>query len=154
MKFDSIVDIYDSPGYLLRRSGQFVTTAFDEQMGGMGITASQLTSFLAVRAQPGMQQRELASVLGWDEATIGLMVRKLEAQGLFERRSSSRSRRGMEIYLTEEGHKFYRKIKPHVVQVQKTLLETLSPAERKQVLYLLSKMLNVANSHHHAPTGR
>jgi DNA-binding MarR family transcriptional regulator len=154
MKFDSIVDIYDSPGYLLRRSGQLVTTAFDQQMGGMGITASQLTSFLAVQVQPGMQQRELAAALGWDEATIGLMVRKLESQGLFERRSSPRSRRGKEIYLTEAGEAFYRKIKPHVVEVQRVLLEALSPAERTQILYLLSKLLKVANSHHQAPSGR
>src|SRR4051812_1802077 len=103
MKFESMVDIYDTPGYLMRRSGQFVTSAFDQEMGDTGITASQLTSFLAVRVQPGMQQRELASVLGWDEATIGLMVRKLESNGLFERRSSPRSRRGKEIYLTEAG---------------------------------------------------
>jgi DNA-binding MarR family transcriptional regulator len=149
-----MVDIYDSPGYLLRRSGQLVTTAFDQRMGGMGITASQLTSFLAVQVQPGMQQRELASVLGWDEATIGLMVRKLESQGLFERRNSPRSRRGKEIYLTEAGRVFYRKIKPHVGEVQRTLLQALSPDERKQILYLLSKMLNVTNSHHQAPAER
>lgn len=145
MKFDSFTQMYGTPGYLLRRSGQFATATFDAEMGDMGITASQLAAFLAVHIQPGLQQRELAATLNWDEATVGGMVRRLEAQGWLERRSSPRSRRGRAIYMTPAGHELYNRIKPSVIQVQKNLLKALAPQERKQLLYLLSKMMGETN---------
>jgi DNA-binding MarR family transcriptional regulator len=147
MKLNSFKQMYDMPGYLFRRSGQFVTATFDEEMNGMGITASQVAVFLAVHIQPGMQQRELSVALSWDEATVGGMVGRLEAQGLLERRSTTRSRRGREIYMTPAGEAFYTRIAPHVAKVQKNLLKALTPDERGQLLYLVSKMLGVNNSH-------
>lgn len=150
MELTSFTQMYGMPGYLLRRAGQFVTATFDAEMGKMGITASQLAAFLAVHIQPGLQQRELAAALNWDEATVGGMVRRLEAQGWFERRSSSRSRRGREIYMTPAGAEFYERIEHHVAQVQKNLLKALAPDERKQILYLLSKMMGETNDFYEA----
>jgi DNA-binding MarR family transcriptional regulator len=147
MKLDSFRQMYDMPGYLLRRAGQFVTATFDAEMRGMGITASQVAAFLAVHVQPGMQQRELSAALSWDEATVGGMLRRLEAQGLLERRPTPRSRRGRAIYMTPAGEQFYRRIAPHVAKVQRNLLKAFTADERQQFLYLLSKMLDVDNSH-------
>jgi DNA-binding MarR family transcriptional regulator len=147
MKLDSFRQMYDMPGYLLRRAGQFVTATFDAEMRGMGITASQVAAFLAVHVQPGMQQRELSAALSWDEATVGGMLRRLEAQGLLERRPTPRSRRGRAIYMTPAGEQFYRRIAPHVAKVQRNLLKAFTADEREQFLYLLSKMLDVDNSH-------
>jgi DNA-binding MarR family transcriptional regulator len=148
MELDSFFKMRGMPGYLLRRAGQFVTATFDAEMGKMGITASQLAVFLAVHIQPGLQSRELGGVLSWDEATVGGMVRRLEAQGLIERRVSPRSRRGREIYMTANGKAFYEHISSHVPKVQENLLKAFTPEESQQLLYLLSKMLNVTNSHH------
>lgn len=151
MKRDSFDKMYGMPAYLLRRAGQLVTSTHDAETGKLGITASQVAAFLAVHVRPGMQQRELAAALSWDEATVGGMVRRLEAQGLIERRSSPRSRRGREIYMTEAGQEFYKRITPHVAKVQKSLLKAFTPDERDQLLYLLSKMLGVSNSYFEPP---
>ena len=102
------IKLYDMPGYLLRRGGQFINATFDAEMGKMGLTASQLAAFLAVSIQEGMEQRELAARLNWDEATVGGMVRRLEAQGYFERRSSPKSKRGLQIYMTPKGKALYK----------------------------------------------
>jgi DNA-binding MarR family transcriptional regulator len=151
MKLDSFDKMHDMPAYLLRRAGQLVTSTHDAETGKLGITASQVAAFLAIHVQPGMQQRELAAALSWDEATVGGMVRRLEAQGLIERRSSPRSRRGREIYMTEAGEEFYKRVTPHVAKVQKNLLKAFTPDERDQLMYLLSKMLGVSNSYYAAP---
>jgi len=140
--------LYDSPGYLLRRGGQFITAHFDAEMGHMGLTSSQLAVFLAVHVKEGMEQRELAAALNWDEATVGGMVRRLEAQGLLSRRSSPRSKRGMQIHLSEKGHDLYKRAKPHVDNVQKNVLQALEAEERVQLLRLLSKMMGEKNSHY------
>jgi len=146
MKIETVTDMYDMPGYLLRRSGQFINAAFEAEMGDMGITASQLAAVLAVHIAPGLQQRELAAMLNWEEATVGGMVRRLEAQGLFERRSSPRSRRGRAIYMTPAGEELFERARPHIAQIQRNVLQALDPDERTQLLYLLSKMMGETNS--------
>lgn len=148
MKQDPFITLYDMPGYLLRRSGQFINAHFDAVMGHLGLTAGQLAVFLAVSMQPGMQQRELAAALNWDEATVGGMVRRLVAQGLLDRRSSPRSKRGLEIYMAEKGEALYEQTKPLVARIQENVLDNLELDERKELLRLLSKMMGENNSHH------
>ncbi|WP_167772664.1 MarR family winged helix-turn-helix transcriptional regulator [Ramlibacter henchirensis] len=140
--------LYDMPAHLIRRAHQHVTQVFEHEMGYLGITASQLGVLIAAHLQPGLQQRELAGTLYFDEATLGGMVGRLEAQGYIERRSSSRSTRGREIYLTPEGQRLYARIEPHVRNIQRELLSRLSGEERKQFLHLLSKVIAADNSHH------
>lgn len=154
MNNSPFIQLYDLPGYLLRRSGQFVNANFEAEMGHLGITAGQLAAFLAVRIRPGMQQRELANALNWDEATVGGMVRRLVAQGLLERRSSPRSKRGLEIYMTQAGQALYQKAEPHIAQIQKNVLKNLEQKEQQELLRLLSKMMGENNSHYQAPTNK
>jgi DNA-binding MarR family transcriptional regulator len=142
------IKLYDMPGYLLRRGGQFINATFDAEMGKMGLTASQLAAFLAVSIQEGMEQRELAARLNWDEATVGGMVRRLEAQGYFERRSSPKSKRGLQIYMTPKGKALYKQAEPHVARIQVNVMRNLAPDEQKTLLYLLSKMMGENNSYY------
>lgn len=147
MKLQTINDIHDSPGYLLRRSGQLVSSIFDATLGQSGITSGQMTVLLAIHMEPGLQQRELANELNWDEATLGGMIKRLEASGYIKRQSSTRSTRGREIYMTEEGAAFLKEIRPGIHLVQKKLLSNLTQDESQQLLFLLSKLVGVRNSH-------
>src|SRR5690606_4439559 len=134
MKLQSINDIHDSPGYLLRRTGQLVTSTFDATLGQSGITSGQMTVLLAIHMEPGLQQRELANELSWDEATLGGMIKRLEASGYIKRESSTRSTRGRQLYMTEEGAAFLKQIRPGIHLVQKKLLSSLSEEESGQLL--------------------
>lgn len=147
IKLDSIQDFYGSPGYLLRRSGQFVTATFDSITSDAGVTAGQMTVLLAISLEPGLQQLELAALLNWDEATLGGMIKRLEKNGYIERRSSTRSSRGRQIYLTEEGHAFYEELRPKILLTQHRLLRNLTPEEASTLLQLLSKLLGIETPH-------
>lgn len=147
MKLDSIFDIYGSPGYLLRRGGQFVTSTFEELANDTKITSGQMTVLLAIYFEPGLQQLELASQLDWDEATMGGMIKRLENNGYIERRSSTRSSRGRQIYLTEEGLTLYKKLRPKILQTQRKLMKGLTHEEASLLLFLLSKLLNMDTPH-------
>jgi DNA-binding MarR family transcriptional regulator len=150
-----LTPLYDMPAHLIRRAHQYVTEVFTAEMGHLGITASQLGVLIAAHLQPGLHQRELAGTLYFDEATLGGMVGRLEAQGYIERRTSARATRGREIYLTPEGRKLYLKIDAHVQKIQRTLLARLEPAEQKDFVRLLSKLIDAENSHHQpAPRAR
>ena len=148
---DPFIKLYDLPGYLLRRGGQFINAHFEAEMGKMGLTASQLAAFLAVSIKEGMEQRELATSLNWDEATVGGMVRRLVAQGLFERRSSPRSKRGLQIFMTDKGKALYAAAQPHVTQIQANVMRNLEPEEQKELLRLLSKLMGENNSYYRKP---
>jgi len=150
IKLDSIFDFYGSPGYLLRRSGQFVTSTFDKVASDAGVTAGQMTVLLAISLEPGLQQLELAALLNWDEATMGGMIRRLEKNGYIERRSSTRSSRGRQIYLTEEGRAFYRELHPKILLTQHRLLRNLTSEEASTLLLLLSKLLDITTPHYDA----
>jgi len=147
IKLDNIFNFYGSPGYLLRRSGQFVTSTFDKVASDAGVTAGQMTVLLAISLEPGLQQLELAALLNWDEATMGGMIRRLEKNGYIERRSSTRSSRGRQIYLTEEGQAFYKDLHPKIVLTQHKLLRNLTPEEASTLLRLLSKLLDITTPH-------
>ena len=147
-KLDNILDFYGSPGFLLRRSGQFVTATFDEIAKDSGVTSGQMTVLLTISFEPGLQQLELAALLNWDEATMGGMIRRLEKHGYIERRSSTRSSRGRQIYLTDEGREFYKKLRPKILRTQRELLKNLDPDEAETLLRLLSKMLNIHTPHY------
>src|SRR5690606_35022169 len=147
MKLQTINDIHDSPGYLLRRSGQLVTSIFDATLGQSGITSGQMTVLLAIHMEPGLQQRELANELNWDEATLGGMIKRLEASGYIKRQSSTRSTRGRHIYMTEEGIGFLKQIRPGVQLAQKKLHSNRSEVGSRQLLFLLSESVGVRNFH-------
>lgn len=150
IKLDSIFNFYGSPGYLLRRSGQFVTSTYERITTDSGVTAGQMTVLLAISLEPGLQQAELAALLNWDEATMGGMIRRLEKNGYLERRSSTRSTRGRQIYLTEGGQEFYNELRPKVLLTQRRLLRNLTSDEAGKLLYLLSKMLDIDTPHFNA----
>tara|TARA_R100000900_G_scaffold50038_1_gene40152 strand:+ start:235 stop:741 length:507 start_codon:yes stop_codon:yes gene_type:complete len=150
MKLDSIFDIYGSPGYLLRRSGQFVTSTFEGLANDTKITTGQMTVLLAIYFEPGLQQLELAARLNWDEATMGGMIKRLESNGYIERRSSTRSSRGRQIYLTEDGLQLYKHLRPKILQTQRKLMKNLTPDESATLLYLLSKLLDIDTPHFNA----
>lgn len=154
VKLDTIFDLYGSPGYLLRRGGQFVTATFDGITSDAGITAGQMTVLLAISFEPGLQQLELAALLNWDEATMGGMIKRLEKSGYIERRSSTRSSRGRQIYLTAQGEAFYKTLRPKILLTQRKLLKNLSTEEASMLLRLLSKMLGMHTPHFNPGEGK
>ncbi len=139
--------LYDMPAHLLRRAAQRVTSVFEAEMGYLGLTASQLGLLIAVHLKPGLEQREIAEATHFDAATLGGVIRRLEAQGMIERRPSARSTRGQAVYLSARGEALYQQIEPHVSRIQQTLLSPLSGDESRVFMTLLSKLLGVNNTH-------
>jgi DNA-binding MarR family transcriptional regulator len=140
--------LYDLPAHLIRRAKQSADAVFDREMAGFGITPAQLGVLIVAGLREGLEQRELAAALSFDPATTAGILSRLDALGYIERRSSPRSRRGRVIFLTGSGKRLSKSITPHVTKMQRTLLERLTRAESRELLRLLSKMLDVPNNHY------
>jgi len=140
--------LYDLPAHLVRRSQQFADAVFEREMAGFGITRGQLGVLIMAELHGGLEQRELAAALALDAATVGGIISRLEARGFLDRPKSNRSRRGRAIYLSKRGKRLIRELRPRIKNIQDQLLSRLTAAERVDLLRLLSKMLDVENSHY------
>lgn len=69
----------------------------------MGYTGWNFLLYISVN--PGTSQKEMCSELAIDEALATRTVRKLEKQGLLERKKEGKGSRSYSIYLTETGEK-------------------------------------------------
>lgn len=138
--------LYDTPGHVLRRALQHTVSCFTKNMGDAGITHQQLAVLMVVQLREGLEQKEVAEISHHDYATLGGISRRLEKAGLFERRRSTRSKRGQTLHLTEKGRAFLKQLEPAIQQVQEDILQALSKEEQALLLSLLSKMAGVRNS--------
>lgn len=146
-----IDDIYESPGHLIRRYQQISTSIFAEELGESGLTPVQYASLLAIRDQPGIDQRSLSRIIAIDRSTVGTVLKTLEAKGLILRTVPSENQRIKTAHCTEAGEALLQATRLAIADVQRRLLEPLSTVEQRAFLGLLSRLVQVNNIHSRAP---
>src|SRR5262245_7061396 len=132
------------PIALARRFFQICTTAAAESIAGTGLTPLEVAVMAYLNkklGQPNIDQNGLAARLGVDRNTTSLLVDRLEAKGLLERRVSPEDRRARLLSLTARGEKLQERISPKASAGQQRILEVLDPAERELLLDLLVRVI-------------
>ncbi len=134
------------PGHLIRRLHQQSTQVFQArlQAAGVDLTAVQFAALDAIEQQPGIDQASLAAGIGFDRATIGGVVDRLEQKALLLRVVSENDRRARELTLTREGKKLLAAVRPLVEALQADILAPLTAAERRSFQALARKALGLA----------
>jgi MarR family transcriptional regulator, lower aerobic nicotinate degradation pathway regulator len=144
--------LYDRPGFLLRRAHQIGVSIFLEETAAEGITTtSQFGLMLILRARPGLDQIGLAELIGLDRSTTGLVISKLEADGLLIRRPSVRDRRRKELELTKRGSAFLARLEVAARRVEDRALEPFTRDEAAEFFRLLKKFVDSHNAHVRIP---
>ncbi len=135
------MDLYGTPGHLIRRLQQMSTQVFQRrvQEAGFQLTPVQFAALRAIRAQPGLDQAQVAALIAYDRATIGGVIDRLERKGLINRVVNRRDRRSRVVSLSEEGQQILDKLLPIVTSLQGEILGKLDAGERKTFTALLSK---------------
>ena len=75
VKLDSL------PGHHIRRMHQIAVAIFLQETEAHALTPVQYAAMQAVANSPGLDQRPLASTVGFDTSTIGGVIDRLEARG-------------------------------------------------------------------------
>src|SRR5690348_7631649 len=96
-------ELYSRPGFLLRRGHQIAVSIFMEECARIGLTPPQHGVLIAAAQHPGLSQSDVARLLGFDRATIGQVLKGLEARGFLRRSSSGANRRNKAVQLTPRG---------------------------------------------------
>ena len=94
------------PVALARRFFQICTTAAAESIADAGLTPLEFAVMAYLNkklGEPDIDQNGLAARLGIDRNTTSLLVDRLEAKGLLERRVSPEDRRARRLRLTTRG---------------------------------------------------
>lgn len=139
------MDTIEMAGHLIRRLHQQSTQVFQARMQAAGhdLTPVQFAALDAIARQPRVDQASLAATIGFDRATIGGVIERLEHKGLVQRVVSAHDRRARELSLTPAGRRLLAAIRPRVEALQADILAPLSRAERATFLALAQKALEI-----------
>jgi DNA-binding MarR family transcriptional regulator len=141
VKFDPAVPpVRRVPIALARRLFQICTAAAADSVADSGLTPLEfavLSNVNELNGEPDIDQISLAARLGIDRNTTGVLVERLESQGLLERRVNGEDRRARLLRLTTRGEKLHARLFPEAFAGQQRLLDVLKPSQRELFLELL-----------------
>jgi DNA-binding MarR family transcriptional regulator len=139
------IETYAYPGHLIRRLHQMSTHVFTLRVkdAGFDITQVQFAAMQALKANPGIEQAQIASLIAYDRATIGGVVDRLEKKGYITRVVSQSDRRAREVNLSETGSRALEKLTLPVRALQDEILENLNTEERALFISMAQKATGV-----------
>lgn len=123
--------------FIARRNAMFAT------LHDYGLTPPHAHALSVLAAGP-VRMRDLADRMVCDASYITALVDRLEQTGLAERRPSATDRRVKEIALTTRGAAAAARIGA-TMSAAPAELERLSPADRRRLAALLTKVIPVAD---------
>ena len=143
------------PFALARRFQLICNTVLAELLADEEVTVPLAYHALAlVEDFPGIDQRRLAALTGVDRTHVGQIVDDLEARGFIERRVSGVDRRARELRVTRRAADLRRRMRPRVLSAQAEILAPLTPAERVQLVDLLTRVVEANDVHARPGAGR
>ncbi len=138
------IELYDGPGHLIRRAQQIAVARFYE-VNGRHITPIQYVILRTLGESPGIDQVTLAQLIALDTSTTADIAARLESKGLILREVLPRRQR--RLLLTAQGEAVLLALKPGVGVLYRSLMSSLEPAERSELMRLLRKFVRLHAKH-------
>jgi DNA-binding MarR family transcriptional regulator len=135
--------LHMTPNYLfwcLHKTSMSVVTE-ELERAGADITPVQYAALTAIQAYPGVDQATLAYVIGYDRATIGGVVDRLEKKGLVERQIHAQDRRARILFLAPAGEELLPQLESKVAEAQARILAPLPEHERLRFLKMVATLI-------------
>jgi DNA-binding MarR family transcriptional regulator len=143
--------LYRRPGFMIRRVHQIAVSLFIEETGKLGVTNRQYGILFVLKHRPGIDQISVANLLGLDRSTTGMVLKKLEADGLVARSAGIRDRRRHSLQLTRSGERLLGQLTEPARRAQARVLSAFTSREQKLFLQLLGKFIRVFNESTRVP---
>jgi DNA-binding MarR family transcriptional regulator len=135
-------DLLAAPGHLIRRAQQQHQARW-AQLVGSEVTSVQFAVLAKLAGEPGSDQNTLAGALSIDTSTLAEVCLRLASRGLIERERSAADSRRYRLYLTETGESLFEHHIPAVDAVGEALLAPLTERERRTLMRLLRRVIDV-----------
>ena len=144
-------ELYRRPGFMIRRVHQIAVSLFIEETGKLGVTNRQYGILFVLKHRAGIDQISVANLLGLDRSTAGMVLKKLEEDGLVVRSQGARDRRRHSLQLTRPGEKLLEQLTEPARRAQARVLAAFTSREQKLFLQLLDKFIRVFNESTRVP---
>jgi len=145
----SVDALYKRPGFLLRRAHQISVSLFMEETAD--VTTTQYGVLVILRSCEDLDQIGLSKKVGLDRSTTGLVVKKLEVDGLVVRVEDPKDRRRKVIVLTAKGERKLETLRKGARRAQDRALSAFELDEARLFLELLEKFVSRFNNVTRAP---
>lgn len=139
-------ELQDSLGFLMRLAQLRVFENYFEALGQYGMRPGEFSVLVVIGHNPGIRQGVLASKLMIKRAHITKVVRRLEDEGLVDRRIPDEDRRVVELTLTAKGRAFVAERAAVLHAFDQSVPEGLTRKDRDQLVHLLRKLLGLSES--------
>ncbi len=136
----AIQDLYQRPGFLLRRAHQISASIFEHACADLALTPAQYGVLCVMAEQPGIDQSSLARALAFDKVTVLRVLKGLQDRGLCERFVPQANRRQMSVRLTPAGTRLLKQAQAPVRQAYEVLMSPFTATQQKQLIALLQKL--------------
>lgn len=108
-----------------------------------GLTAVQLRVLQIVAEKGNCHPSEIATRMGVSQATISVLIKKLESFGVLERHQSAADRRQIDLIVTEKGLEKLRSAPDALQQRYVEQFENLSDWEQSMIVSVLERVASM-----------
>mgnify|MGYP001765458078 FL=1 len=154
MKSDALLKlkgVYRTPGHLIRRAQQIGVAIFMDELAEYGITPVQFASLIAIRDNPGIDQKSLGRLIAIDRSTVANVLSGLEKKKLICRIVPAHNQRIKQLFTLATGNELLADAQDSVFRVQERILAPLTGEEAETFTRLLNKIVVGNNSVSRAP---
>lgn len=107
--------------FALYAASRRLTTAYRGTLTELGLTYPQYLALMVLWESDGITVSELGERLSLDSGTLSPLLKRLDLQGLVERRASTEDERRVHVHLTEAG----RGMSAEVERLQKCVADAI-----------------------------
>jgi DNA-binding MarR family transcriptional regulator len=129
-------------GFRFRRIQNHLSRRLAEMPGIETSRPGELSVLAMMQANPGLSQVELSGEVGLDKAMIVVIIDELERQGYARRERAAEDRRRNLLFITPQGETVLERWMAVARENERTVRETLSPAEFAVLSELLDRIYN------------
>jgi DNA-binding MarR family transcriptional regulator len=148
----SLMDLYERPGFMLRRAYQISVSIFLAEIDGVEVTTTQYGVLVILKKRDSLDQIGLSKLVGLDRSTTAIVVGKLETAGYVVRQDDPNDRRRKILALTPSGADALKRLSAPAERARLKVLSAFSASATKLFLALLKKFVNELNHIARAPT--
>jgi MarR family transcriptional regulator, lower aerobic nicotinate degradation pathway regulator len=139
--------LFYRPGFLIRRLHQIHLALFAEECAAFDITPVQYSILTVAKAQPKLDQMQVALEVGIDRATLANVLARLELKKIVRRTPCASDKRLKLVSLTARGATLLEKMREPVQRAHERTIAALPEAEREVLMTLLTQLVDAQNAH-------
>lgn len=127
-------------GYALRRAQSASFRHLERNAVESALTPGQFSLLTAIEANPGINQRRLATLFALDKSTLSPAIDALANRNLVLRTRASEDARAWSLTLTHEGRKTLARMRGKVELQERIIARAVSAGERKKLATTLRRI--------------